>query len=84
MQVRLMPPFGDNTWMEIRVESEISVDDLLARVADIAPRMRGYLRHTTDETFHHLILLRDDYVLKSEDTISPSDRITVAMPLTGG
>jgi hypothetical protein len=84
MQVRLMPPFGDNTWKEIRIDSEMSVPDFLARIADIAPRMGTYLRDTTDETFHHLILLRGDYVLESNDTISPSDRITVVMPMTGG
>lgn len=84
MQVRLMPPFGDNTWMEIEITSVISVPDFLARLTDVAPRICNYLRDTAEETFHHLILLRGDYVMKSNDTVSPSDRITVVMPLTGG
>ena len=84
MKVRLKPPFGDSTWIEIRIDSKMSVPDFLARIADIAPRMGTYLRDTTDETFHHLILLRGDTILESNDTISPSDRITVVMPMTGG
>lgn len=84
MQVRLMPPFGDNSWTEVRIDSAISVGDFLTCLAAIAPRIRGYLKDTTDETFHQFLLLRDDYVLKSDDTVSPSDRITVVMPLTGG
>ena len=84
MQVRLMPPFGDNTWQELRIDSAISVPDFLARIVDIAPRMRTYLRESTDETFHHFILLRGDSILESNDTISPTDRITVVMPMTGG
>ena len=84
MHVRLMPPFGDNTWTEIHIGSEISVEELLSLIGNIAPCMRTYLRETTDETFHHLLLLRDDYVLETGDTVSPADRITVVMPLTGG
>jgi hypothetical protein len=84
MQVRLMPPFGDNSWKEIQINTEISVADFLALIADLAPRLRLFLRENVEETFYHLVLLRGDTILKSDDTISITDRLTVVMPMTGG
>ncbi len=85
MWIRLHAPFGDGkTWEEIEFQSPVGVDALITRLVAAHPQLRPYLRSTPEETFHHFILIRGDYVLRSGDKIDPEDRIVVMMPLAGG
>jgi sulfur carrier protein ThiS len=85
MWVKLHRPFGDGKkWEEIELPSPAGVNDLLAKLRKTHPRLKRYFRDSEEETFHHLILIRGDYVLKAEDEIEEEDRIVVMMPLTGG
>ncbi|MFB3819201.1 MAG: hypothetical protein ACE147_16190 [Candidatus Methylomirabilales bacterium] len=85
MWVRLLPPFGDGkSWREIDLPARASVAMLIQRLAQLHAELHPYLRETPDETFHHFILARGDYVLRADDVVEPEDRIVVVMPLTGG
>ena len=85
MWVRLLPPFGDGkTWREIDLPPATSVSTLVQRLSEMYRELHPYLRDSVDETFHHFLLARDDYVLQADDTVEPDDRIVVVMPLTGG
>jgi hypothetical protein len=85
MWVKLHRPYGDGKeWEEIDLPSPARVNDLLTALIRTHPRLKEYFRDTVEETFHQLILIRGDYVLRAEDEIGEEDRIVVAMPLTGG
>jgi len=81
----MLPPFGDGkTWQEVHLPPHAGVKELIDRLVIANPHLSPYLRHTVEETLHHLIFLRGDYVLKVDDPIGPEDRIVMVMPLTGG
>jgi sulfur carrier protein ThiS len=85
MWVKLHRPFGDGKkWEEIELSFPAGVKDLLAKLRKTHPGLKRYFRDSEEETFHHLILIRGDYVLKAEDEIGEEDRIAVMMPITGG
>ena len=90
MWFRLHPPFGNQrvdeqkVWEEMAIPDPITVRDFLHRLQEIHPEVSDYIRQNEEETFHHILLFRQSYVLKIEDSIKPDDRIDVMMPLTGG
>jgi hypothetical protein len=85
MWVRLLPPFGDGkTWHEIFLPEGAGVKELIDGLVEANSCLKPYLRSTIEETFHQLILLRQDHVLSADDPLDPKDRIVVVMPLTGG
>ncbi|MEW5721746.1 MAG: hypothetical protein AB1896_01475 [Thermodesulfobacteriota bacterium] len=85
MWVRLHAPFGDGrTWDRINLPPSARTLELLAVLKKRCPALEPLIQPTPEETFHHFLLLRDDYVLGAQDQIAPDDRIVVVMPLTGG
>jgi len=85
MWVKRHRPYGDGKkWEELELPSPAGVKDLLAELLKTHPGLKRYYRDSVEETFHQLILIRGDYVLKAEDVIGEEDRIVVTMPLTGG
>jgi hypothetical protein len=90
MWFRLHPPFGNQrvddqkVWEEMVFPDPIAVRDFLHRLQKIHPEMSDYIRQNEEETFHHILLFRQSYIIKREDLIQPDDHIDVIMPLTGG
>lgn len=85
MWLKLHPPFGEGKeWEKIDLPSPTNMEKFLDRLRLIHPEMEPYFRKTVEETIHHFILIRGDYVLNVKDPIYPGDSIVVMMPLTGG
>jgi hypothetical protein len=85
IRVRLLPPFGDGkTWEEITLPEGSGLWQLLEQLTETQPQIRSYMRPSLEETFHQLLVIRNDYILKENDLLVPDDRLVITMPLTGG
>ena len=74
----------DKPWHEFKIEENITIEKFFDHLVEAHPEVSPWLRHNAEETFHHMLLFSQSYVLRRTDMIKPDDRLDLMPPLVGG
>ncbi|TET60483.1 hypothetical protein E3J48_06645 [Candidatus Aerophobetes bacterium] len=87
MEIRLYSPFSEEVGesrVQISVKGTITTKELVSLLFKHFPGFEKYRSSDTQDPFYHLLLLRDDAVLRLEDSVNDADSISITLPLAGG
>jgi molybdopterin converting factor small subunit len=88
VKVRFFKPFDDLSGrdeIDLELKGSVKVKEVLGMIEKEVPSFRRFLQKEKDEVLNFfVVLVREDEILKLNDTVQNKDIVKVLPPISGG